>query len=966
MAFEPDDSEPPYSPSTSILYTPTYFISAIILVIVAVSICFEQGITFLDGYLRKRQQKDLAEVLHRIRDELMLLGFISLLLSLCGPSINSICVTDPFNSRLLTCPYPSASLLPVSVKEPDAGQNFTLPTSVSSSTTIPDGSQSPVGSTEPDFSPAHSNMSAATSHVSSTASIDLAPASVTFSFVGSKTLEASRESGAMSSTISATAQPGRQLLAASEEQNSGAKHVMRSSPPEGIHSQGQEPSAVDRGPWRKLLWPFSNRHRHVAHASRSTARPNGRTRQGFTMFAHPPLSLPAITPPRQPSLLLHTPQPLGNVQTLSADTARRARSLLRLPNTEESESSCPDGQQPFISLEGLHELHLFIFLITVAHVLFSWLAIFLVLLRLRLWQAWEERAQAACRSLSSGRISQLLYDQMDVEQPASYPAKQLRHVSGLLHHAHVEGMDGQGGRLGSTREAAHGIAARLRDIVPRSASAMSFLDLAAMHPQGPHRQHGSLKTEVANPSPSCGSNTLRGSAPGPGTPLAPPSVNSSPQGKVPGKHARFVVLRSQSVPHDFSHGGSQEYLLAAVGATEREREREREKESVDGDLLGHSEGSINSSEIDLERGSDSECGLDCRADEELAVLSQRGRDTTLACKRESRDSATVHPLGGILEQQIESLNKAARGSGNSACGSQVSPGPGSVPSRLANSSSPELGEDDFSSEYAEGDEADRSTGDWSERAEGASLAGKAQLSLHVRLALTLSSFLFQQAAVTESDYATLRLAFIHNHRMSPMYDFHAFLLRSIHKDFLSIVGTAWYLWLYVILTVLCNVYGWNEPFWLSLLPLAMALAIGAKLKYIMAQMAYESEGRNSKTDNHQMLQPRDSLFWLSRPQFLLGALHLMLFMNAYSLALVVFDVWVFGTYKCAHGNHPAWQSMLQIPISLLTQFLCSFVTLPLYALVTHMGSDPKTTIFPEHVLEMLKGWRNRHRQVNVR
>ena len=245
-----------------------------------------------------------------------------------------------------------------------------------------------------------------------------------------------------------------------------------------------------------------------------------------------------------------------------------------------------------------------------------------------------------------------------------------------------------------------------------------------------------------------------------------------------------------------------------------------------------------------------------------------------------------------------------------------------------------------------------------------------RLPFRLVLALTLSSFFLQLGAVSQADYSTLRMAFIHNHRLSPTYDFHAFLLRSMRMDFLAIVGTAWYLWLYVISTVLFNIYGWNEQICLCFVPLFMALVIGTKLKYITAKLALDSQESSDREREGEgegsdiLMRPRNSLFWFHRPQFLLSLLHFMLFMNSFSLAQTAFDAAMFGMHKCPGGRYPLWQYIVQVAVSLLTQFWCSFVTLPLYALVTHMGSDPKAAVFGEDVLERLRGWRRRHRPGN--
>eukprot|EP00494_Astrolonche_serrata_P007691 UN07724 len=48
--------------------------------------------------------------------------------------------------------------------------------------------------------------------------------------------------------------------------------------------------------------------------------------------------------------------------------------------------------------------------------------------------------------------------------------------------------------------------------------------------------------------------------------------------------------------------------------------------------------------------------------------------------------------------------------------------------------------------------------------------------------------------------------------------------------------------------------------------------------------------------------------------------------------------------------------VLRLVIGLIIQLLCSYSTLPLYAIVTQMGSFYKKEIFNEHVQQGVLGW----------
>ncbi|KAH9662266.1 MLO-like protein 10 [Citrus sinensis] len=85
------------------------------------------------------------------------------------------------------------------------------------------------------------------------------------------------------------------------------------------------------------------------------------------------------------------------------------------------------------------------------------------------------------------------------------------------------------------------------------------------------------------------------------------------------------------------------------------------------------------------------------------------------------------------------------------------------------------------------------------------------------------------------------------------------------------------------------------------------LAIGTELQSILTKMALEISERHAVVQGIPLVQGSDQYFWFGRPQ--VGVL-----------------------------------------------FLCSYITLPLYALVTQMGSQMKKSIFDEQTSKALKRW----------
>eukprot|EP00850_Spirogloea_muscicola_P025903 SM004745S16649 [mRNA] locus=s4745:61:1158:+ [translate_table: standard] len=91
-----------------LVHTPTYAVIAVVGCFVLISVAVERGIHLLGKALRRRKQKALFNALTRMKEELMLLGFLSILLSIFEPQVVSICVPFDLTNPLLPCRYTAA------------------------------------------------------------------------------------------------------------------------------------------------------------------------------------------------------------------------------------------------------------------------------------------------------------------------------------------------------------------------------------------------------------------------------------------------------------------------------------------------------------------------------------------------------------------------------------------------------------------------------------------------------------------------------------------------------------------------------------------------------------------------------------------------------------------------------------------------------------------------------------------
>ncbi|XP_021909409.1 MLO-like protein 6 [Carica papaya] len=212
-------------------------------------------------------------------------------------------------------------------------------------------------------------------------------------------------------------------------------------------------------------------------------------------------------------------------------------------------------------------------------------------------------------------------------------------------------------------------------------------------------------------------------------------------------------------------------------------------------------------------------------------------------------------------------------------------------------------------------------------------------------------------SVPKVDYLTLRHGFITAH-LAPQshtkFDFQKYINRSLEEDFKVVVGISPPIWFFAVLFLLFNTHGWYSYLWLPFIPLIIILLVGTKLQVIITKMGLRIQERGEVVKGVPVVQPGDDLFWFNRPRLILFLINFVLFQNAFQLAFFAWTWYEFGIKSCFHEN--VEDIVIRISMGVLIQILCSYVTLPLYALVTQMGSNMKPTIFNERVAAALRNW----------
>ncbi|KAJ3672299.1 hypothetical protein LUZ60_007020 [Juncus effusus] len=210
-------------------------------------------------------------------------------------------------------------------------------------------------------------------------------------------------------------------------------------------------------------------------------------------------------------------------------------------------------------------------------------------------------------------------------------------------------------------------------------------------------------------------------------------------------------------------------------------------------------------------------------------------------------------------------------------------------------------------------------------------------------------------SVRKADYLAMRHGFITVH-LAPgsKFDFQKYIKRSLEDDFKVVVGITPILWGSAVIFLLLNVKGWQTLNWMSVVPLIIILAVGTKLQAIIAQMALEIKERHAVVQGIPLVQLSDHHFWFGKPQFVLNLLHFTLFQNAFEITHFIWIWYEFGLRSCFHENFNL--IIIRVSLGIGVQFLCSYITLPLYALVSQMGSHMKRSIFDDQTSKALKKW----------
>ncbi|KAF3451420.1 hypothetical protein FNV43_RR07515 [Rhamnella rubrinervis] len=217
-------------------------------------------------------------------------------------------------------------------------------------------------------------------------------------------------------------------------------------------------------------------------------------------------------------------------------------------------------------------------------------------------------------------------------------------------------------------------------------------------------------------------------------------------------------------------------------------------------------------------------------------------------------------------------------------------------------------------------------------------------------------------SVSKVDYLTLRHGFITAHfAEGSTFDFQKYIKRALEKDFGVVVGVSWWIWIFSVAFIFFNAHAFYSYLWLPFIPLVMLLVVGTKLQSIITTMCLDSHDKSQVVRGGTLLvKPSDHFFWFDSPRLLLHLIHFILFQNSFQLAFFSWTWFKFGLRSCFHRETE--DIVIRLALGITVHILCGYVILPLYALVTQMGTSMRKAVFTEGVMKGLKRWRGKARK----
>ncbi|CAN1781666.1 MLO protein homolog 1 [Linum perenne] len=192
-------------------------------------------------------------------------------------------------------------------------------------------------------------------------------------------------------------------------------------------------------------------------------------------------------------------------------------------------------------------------------------------------------------------------------------------------------------------------------------------------------------------------------------------------------------------------------------------------------------------------------------------------------------------------------------------------------------------------------------------------------------------------SITKVDYLTMRNGFINAHlNANAKFDFHRYIKRCMEDDFKVVVGISFPLWIFAILFMLLNVHSNSSQLSTFYYLVQILLVVGTKLELVIMDMAQQIQERSTVVRGAPIVEPDNRYFWFNRPHWILLLIHYTLFQNAFQMSYVLWNWYEFKFNNCFRENTAA--ILVRMSLAVILQFICSYITFPLYSLVTQVST----------------------------
>ncbi|KAK9829176.1 hypothetical protein WJX72_004342 [[Myrmecia] bisecta] len=608
-------------------------------------------------------------------------------------------------------------------------------------------------------------------------------------------------------------------------------------------------------------------------------------------------------------------------------------------------SECPnENSRPVIGAKALHQVHLFIFILGVMHILLGILVIIAAALRVKLWKHWRSHEDAHVLAVHAAVTEHKHKLGLLGSSASPTPHSQSRRPSHSQLPDIADATAGDAVQVDIPDPASHAVG-RGQAALQRVLTERAFLGklqrartiLKRIHGSGDSSDgataspHGQLlrdleADEERHREDSDSSARSSGSA----TPSST-SSGSTPDSQASDVASPFASLGEEALALPGDTPGDAPGDSSAAAASQSMRHISSSA------IFPGSTGQLD----DGESGAPSGVSTPSAAARSTSAKQDPDGGPYAAAPRETAQPASTSPADSTAHERAPGSHSSAAEQTSAADALAALPPKLKSPQASLGRKTPKGSKKHHLVAHASGHSGSGGKRHWPGRRNVLRHAlHRAEEFLHCMLRQ------FMPNIIRREELSIMRASFHLTHGVDTTeFDFMAYLTDSLDDDFAQIVGLGLPMWIFIIVFILLShKIGWC--IWVFIiLAGGLLFAVNTKLIWIAR---YVTRGGHV----HRL---KPGIFWLNRPWLLLPVIKFLVFFVSFVYSNSIFFTTQFGPNSCFfsrtgfQGNPFPWWSLLLVNTIYFVSLSC--VTLPLFSLVVQMGGDYKAALLPEPLRE---------------